>query len=318
MTKRRGLLIFVIVYMLGLLVYLGILAGRESTPASADISTSYNGIQILPDVQKDAIPTLNQPAFLPANSQLTWLSDDDLVLMTSINGQAKAYPIKLLNWHGIVNDSIGERAVVVTYNPLTNYAAMFSSEVNGTVYEFRNTGALYESSLVMFDTETDTYYSQILQKGIRGENIEAELQLIPSAVISVAEFRQQFSNGEIMSIDTGYARNYLDDPYLLYRDIDSDAPFPVSNYDTRLPNKTVVLGLENNGQARAYNISEFAGLTVRDTLGGQTVEILVSPQGDFAQAFIVNGDNRVPAPAVTSYWFAWALTHPDTGIASAN
>jgi|GEM_PF-4459339 len=99
---------------------------------------------------KDGIPALYDPRFVKAD-KAGFLSPGDRVLGLSMNGEAKAYPIKILNWHELVNDRVGGKWVLVSYCPLCGTGMAFDAELNGQRFLFGVSGKLYNSDVLFYD-----------------------------------------------------------------------------------------------------------------------------------------------------------------------
>lgn len=161
--------IFITVFIVFAIALLGIghlnLGGDTSSETTRD--AEIREPKIIPDVPKDAIPPLFNPKYI-SSAEAIWLDPNDLILGFEHNGDARAYPLLILNWHEIVNDDIGGREVVVTYCPLCRSGIVFDREVDGKVLSFGNTGSLYESAMVMYDRETESYWWQVGGASNRG------------------------------------------------------------------------------------------------------------------------------------------------------
>jgi hypothetical protein len=99
---------------------------------------------------RDAIPPIHNPGYEPA-AEVTWLREGDQVLGYAVGDQAWAYPIRILNFHEIVNDRLAKEPVLISYCPLCASGIVFSRQLGDRVLTFGNTSALYESDMVMLD-----------------------------------------------------------------------------------------------------------------------------------------------------------------------
>ncbi len=173
---------------------------------------------------KDGIPSIDNPKF--DNARTTPFAKDELVIGVVINGEAKAYPFGIMNWHEIVNDRIGDVNVTVSYCPLCDTIVAFDR--NNTT--FGVSGKLYQSCLVMFDRADETLYSQPWSMGIVGAKVNRELNRIPAIKTTLGAWLEQYPDSKILSTDTGYTRNYQDYPYGTYY-TDDRVIFPVRHKD---------------------------------------------------------------------------------------
>ena len=121
---------------------------------------------------KDGIPSIDQPQFNTSEA-VDFPSENDLIVGMVNDGIAKAYPHPILDWHEIVNDNIGDKAVALTYCPLTGTAIAWNRTINGETTTFGVSGKLYNSNLIPYDRATDSYWSQAKLECVNGEEIGA-------------------------------------------------------------------------------------------------------------------------------------------------
>lgn len=271
-------------------------------------------IPIIQDVPKDAIPPLDFPKYESIAQAAQWLRDEDIVLAVEFNNDARAYPVKILNWHEIINESIGGEDVAITYCPLCNSGVVFDRHLGERELIFGNTGALYESAMVMYDRQTESYWYHINGEAIKGELIGQRLTILPSVLTTWKEWKKDHPNTQILSLETGYQRNYLNNPYLGYDDPNSGPAFPVSITDDSLPLKENVVGITVEGISKAYPVKAAQGRVITDTIKGKQIEVVGDITGRSAQIFFIENGERVLAPVTSAFWFAWFAAHTDTLI----
>ena len=173
---------------------------------------------------KDGIPSIDRPKFIAAKDDKV-LSAQEPVIGLTLNGEAKAYPLRILMWHEIVNDSIGGTPVAVTYCPLCNSAIVFKREFNGKLHDFGTTGKLRNSDLVMYDRQTESWWQQFTGTGIVGDYTGQELESIPARLESFEKFKQRHADGKVLVPENANIRQYGLNPYVGY---DSrTAPYPL-------------------------------------------------------------------------------------------
>lgn len=164
---------------------------------------------------KDGIPALSDPAFVPVAAE-TRIGDREAVIAVEIDGQTpRAYPIRYLTWHEIVNDEIGGVPVAVTFCPLCNSGITFDRRVDGRTLSFGVSGKLRNSDMVMYDRETQSWWQQAIGTGIVGEMTGVELTALPTWMESWAEFRARNPNGLVMD-QPSWPRQYGSNPYVGY------------------------------------------------------------------------------------------------------
>ena len=164
---------------------------------------------------KDGIPAINDPQFIRVGQERK-IEDREPVITVEIDGQEpRAYPIRYLTWHEIVNDEIGGVPVAVTFCPLCNSGITFDRRVNGQLRTFGVSGKLRNSDMVMFDRETESWWQQAVGEGIVGEHTGDTLTQLPSWMESWAEYQARNPEGLVMA-EPGYARTYGRNPYVSY------------------------------------------------------------------------------------------------------
>ncbi len=171
---------------------------------------------------KDGIPALNDPSFIDVFDENT-LSDREPVITLELPGQTpRAYPIRYLMWHEIVNDDVRGLPVAVTFCPLCNSGITFDRRVNGQVLTFGVSGKLRHSDMVMYDRETESWWQQAIGEAIVGDLTGTELQTLPSWMESWAEYKDRNRDGLVMA-RPDFRRDYGANPYVQYDS--SDRPF---------------------------------------------------------------------------------------------
>jgi len=164
---------------------------------------------------KDGIPSIDKPTFVPV-ANMRDLSSSEPVIGLVVNGDARAYPLRILTWHEIVNDTVGGVPVVVTYCPLCNSAIVFDRRVGGRAVELGTTGKLRNSDLVMYDRETESWWQQFLGEAIVGARTGTRLKAIPARLESWKRFRARYPNGRVLVPNDPNARTYGANPYVGY------------------------------------------------------------------------------------------------------
>lgn len=165
---------------------------------------------------KDGIPAIDRPKFKPI-ANITNISDTEPAIVFSHNGQTKAYPLSIMMFHEIVNDTIGDMAIAVTYCPLCNAAIVFNALHNGQHLTFGTTGKLRNSDLVMYDRQSESWWQQFSGKAIVGEKTGEVLEMLPARIESFALIKNQYPNAQVLIADRGFARRaYGTNPYVGY------------------------------------------------------------------------------------------------------
>jgi len=168
---------------------------------------------------KDGIPAIDNPRFEPLSS-VSNLTDKEPVVSLSINGDARAYPIRILMWHEIVNDTIGGQPVTITYCPLCNSAIAFDRRVNDQVLDFGTTGKLRNSDLVMYDRATESWWQQFTGEAVVGTMLGQTLKMLPARLESFSQFKARervtSDSAKVLVPNNPSARRYGENPYVGY------------------------------------------------------------------------------------------------------
>ncbi|MFA9401417.1 MAG: DUF3179 domain-containing (seleno)protein, partial [Acidobacteriota bacterium] len=137
---------------------------------------------------KDGIPAIDDPRFESIEEARGWLSGTSPVIALEIDGDARAYPLAVLTWHEIVNDTVGGVPVSVTYCPLCNSAVSYRREVNGVETTFGTSGSLFASALVMYDRLTESLWTHFDGRAVVGVLAGTQLEPIASPLMTWEDF----------------------------------------------------------------------------------------------------------------------------------
>lgn len=226
----------------------------------------------------DGIPPIDDPKFL-APGDATFLAEREPVLAVEIGGEAKAYPLQIMTWHEIVNDTIGGVPVSVTYCPLCNTGIAFERPtIDGELLDFGTSGKLYNSNLVMYDRQTETYWAQATGQAIVGELVGEQLTFVPARILAFGDWRAEHPGGLVLSRNTGFERPYGQNPYVGYEP--SGRPFLYTGpSDARLGATERVLGIARGDDVVAFpyksvNAGAVNGwAVVMEVVGGDPVAV---------------------------------------------
>lgn len=270
--------------------------------------------------EKDGIPSIDKPDFLSAGFA-AFLKVSDPVLGLSIGGDQRAYPLRILNWHEVVNDRIGGQPVVVTYCPLCGTGVAFEARIAGRELNFGVSGLLYNSDVLLYDRQTHSLWSQLLGQAISGPLKGTRLPMIALTQTTWGDWHREYPQTRVLSTNTGRARPYQRNPYEGY-ETSKELYFPVAFRSAGFHPKERVLGVTVGGQYKAYPFVELekaarrqggapSDLELRDTLAGQVIHIRFNTVAGRATAHDAQGKQL---PAVVGFWFAWYAFHPETAI----
>ncbi len=171
---------------------------------------------------KDGIPSITDPELIPAHSE-TRLNPRESVIAVSLDGESRAYPVRYLLWHEIVNDRIGATPIAVTYCPLCNSGIVFDRRVNAELRTFGVSGKLRHSDMIMFDRETESWWQQAVGEGIAGVHAGDILDVIPALTMSWDDFVTSAGEDGLVMDQPRHSRPYGSNPYVGYDT--SESPF---------------------------------------------------------------------------------------------
>ena len=257
---------------------------------------------------RDGIPALDHPERVP-RADAPW-DDGEPVVGVSVGGEAAAYPVAVLVWHELVNDTIAGRPILVSYCPLCGTAMVFDRRAGGSERRFGVSGLLFQSDLLLYDRETESLWSQIRSEAVTGEALGTRLELLRSKLVPWGEWKAAHPETTVLSRRTGHERPYGRSPYGDYA-TSSQLYFPV-DLDRRFHPKTPTLGLRlRGGEARAYPAVELmrVGGRVREQFAGRTVEVAYD---EIRRVFEVEASDDVEV--VEGFWFAWMAFHPESSV----
>ena len=217
----------------------------------------------------DGIPSIDAPEFHTA-STVDYHGGDDPVIALEIDGDARASPLEILIWHELVNDTVGGVPVSVAYCPLCNSVTVYEREIDGRVLDFGVSGLLYNSSLVMYDRQTETLWSHFTGEPLYGALGEAQLVSLPATIVGFGTWQQAHPDGLVLNRNTGASRNYGTNPYPGYDDVDATPFLFEGDVDGRYTAMTRVVGVDSDdgGVAVAFALLELRGAGVVSTMLG--------------------------------------------------
>lgn len=271
----------------------------------------------------DSIPSLDAPAMVSGEAA-NYLRDDDLVFGIAINGDYRAYPLRILGWHEMLNDVVGGVPVVLAYCPLCGSGILYETtiEASQTPLQFGSSGLLYRSNKLMFDRQTGSLWHHLTGKPVSGAllNRDITLKQRPMTIARWSDWKIRHPATKVLDLQTGYNRNY--EPGFVYRDYaeSPDLLYPanvgigvgVESERHDLSSKTHVFGLQTFGKAKAWPIEAFRNAPViNDRLGDRTIVLIGDPEGRSVRAYDREGLTFEPTQDPAQFEAAsdrWTLT----------
>ncbi|MGI9597894.1 MAG: DUF3179 domain-containing (seleno)protein, partial [Acidimicrobiales bacterium] len=298
-------------------------------------------------VTRGGIPELNQPARVAA-STADWMTEDELVLGVVIEGQAVAYPIRILGHHELANDEIAGIPVSMVYCTLCRSGLLFDRRIEGEVLDFQTSGLLIESNKIMVDRQTDTLWRHQTGIGLAGPLEGAELAQFPVLTTSWSEWIAEHPDSEVLDIpdpifpdaatspeQPAIAYSYeAGEAYRFYYE-DPDVWFPVFDTPEIFDLKESVLGITDGTAELAvgvdalveagpqvFEVGELTVAAVPTSSGALVYDLAGSDRrGGSLDDVVEAGSERLRLDdgstwdrvAVSQlFWFAWFGQHPST------
>lgn len=261
---------------------------------------------------RDGIPSIDNPRFTSVEEADGWLNDEDLVVAFSHNGVRRAYPLRILVYHEIVNDSVGGKPIAVTYCPLCGTSMVFDAIVDGRHLDFGVSGLLWNSDVLMYDRETESLWSQLAMKAVSGPQAGKELELLPADHLKWGAWKKENPMGEVLSRKTGHNRNYNRTPYAGYESMDRTM-FPVRKYRDDLRNKAWVAGVHLGDASVAFPLDELPDREwTKVKIKDHEVQVHYNRETEEIAAKTI--DTGETLPVIKAYWFAWQAFYPQTAL----
>lgn len=227
-------------------------------------------------VKVDGIPALTNPKFLTASEAVS-LEDDEAVFGVEINGDARAYPLRIMDWHEMANDVVGGVPVALAYCTLCGSAILYGTKSGDTVFTFGSSGLLYRSNKLMYDHQTKSLWAELYGRPVVGRLVGSGIQLkyLPIVRTSWKLWKAEHPSTTVLSNETGYRRDYSPGAaYGKYFESD-ETMFPVPAYDRSLKPKDWVYGVIVGGHPKAYPLSRFENRNVvNDSVAGKGVVVV--------------------------------------------
>jgi len=251
-----------------------------------------NSVWLIPerDIQDggpgvDGIPAIENPIFESA-ATITTVDPDDMVVALRYEGQVKVYPHDILDYHEVVNDGSPENPITLSYCPLTDSAVFWQGKVTHADPTYGTSGLLYNSNLILYDRETLTFWSQMLQLGVNGPRIRERAQQLQIIETTFSSLQAMYPDALVLTRDTGHSREYDRYPYGSYT-TSGNLLFQVRNLDTRLFPKHRIMGIYSDTSARAYQISGFGSSmqTINDQFENQSIVAVGNSDLKFAAIY---------------------------------
>lgn len=260
---------------------------------------------------RDGIKSVDAPEFSHIG-EATWVASETEVLGVEVDGEARAYPIRMLEFHQIVNDEVAGVPVAATYDPLTGTPIAWRRKVGDRTLHFGVSGLLYNDNFLLYDRETESLWCQFTGRAIAGELAGSQLERLVTRQETTGVWVARHVESLFLRPPFPEKVFYHLSPYASYW-VQDEILFPVAAKDDRYHAKELVLGVEVDGVTRAYlgSIVTREGGRVEEKIGPRKLQVRVAYDSDTG-TFQYDVDEGVTV--TEAYWFAWKAFHPETEV----
>ena len=266
--------------------------------------------------RRDTIPPIHKPKFTAATSA-TDIGPLEPVVSITIAGDARAYPLRILLWHEIVNDVVGGVPVLLSYCPLCNSGVVFDRRLDGKTLTFGNTGRIRHYDMVMYDHQTESWWQQFLGEAIIGSLTGTSLTPLPARLESVASFREREPNGKLLVPNDPSARRYGLTPFarMETKADQFNFPYPLPKAVGALDRVVVVendawtvAAIRKAGEIRYHDLI----LSWRPGQNSLHDSRVIAKGRDVGNVIVEyqRGEDRIPAVYDVTFAFAFAAFRP--------
>jgi len=218
----------------------------------------------------DGIPPIDDPQFVSVQEADAWINDVEPVLIVDVDGDVRAYPIQIMMWHEIVNDTVGGVPLAVTYCPLCNSAISFKRTVRGVETTFGTSGSLYFANLVMYDRATESLWNQLDGRAVVGVLTGDVLEQVPSSTVSWADVKESRPDAKVLDREnTGFRRNYGTNPYTGLDDPNGQPFLFTGEIDVRAKAMQNIVAMESESDAVAWSLDAISDDSGAAVTGGE-------------------------------------------------
>lgn len=332
-----------------LLTAIALVTGATVAGAAQWTVTEIDGDPVMRGLPRDAIPAIDNPVFVPA-ARAGFMRGDEYVIGITDGTTTKAYSALHLNAHEIVNDTLGGRAIAVTWCPLCYTGIVYDRVVEGRTLSFGVSGLLWRENLVMYDRETDSWWSQASGRAIQGTLRGRELTMVSATMVTWQTWLQKYPQTLVLE-KTG-SRSTIDVYARYHASSDLGVTGRMRPGAGRIAAKTRIVGFRLDGRAFAVELSRLPSSGILIATAAETPVVVAGvPDGSGARIFRAGGhafgvENRngqsvlvdeasrsawdafegrarqgamagsrlEEVPASMSYWFAWQAFFPSTTV----
>ena len=301
-------------------------------------------------VVQDGIPPLRSPRMISA-PEAKYLDDSNIVFGLEVNGDARAYPKRIMAWHEMFVDNVGGTPVAGVYCTLCGSMILYKTEVKGINHEIGTSGFLYRSNKLMYDKKTQSLWNTLWGRPVIGKLADEDIELERMSIVTTTwgEWKKRHPGTKVLSLNTGHARDYSEGAAYREYFATDELMFTVPKLDKRLKNKDEVLGLvfvehadmplavsseylsrnpvyqasigekdfvvftDNSGASRVYESKgkEFAAWDRVNTIKDSSNKTWTLTESKIEST---DGEILYRLPSHRAFWFGWYSAYPQTKL----
>lgn len=253
-------------------------------------------------------PQVSTPGFLG-----NCLADSREVITVTTDNITRIYPLAILDYHIVINDTVGNTPIAVVYTPTSGMINVFKTTVKNSRLIFGHTGSLYKNTDLLVDFSSDTLWSAKTGEALVGMMTGAKLQKIDFRFMNYSRAKTEYPNAQIVTFSTGFKRNYGIDPFIEYKN-NNLIPQELSNQSSILSIKEFVLGFTVDNQYYAISTSKIKDQTPYHASIGNNLLTAVYNDGEYILTLNANGESARQISFEIMYWFVWYDYYPATRV----
>lgn len=255
---------------------------------------------------KNDIPPITKPNFSSSEEIGDCLFENELVLILKVKGSVNVYPERILQHHLVVNDEISGKPILVSYCALCKSFQVYERTYKGEILEFGTTGLLYKNNDLLFDTKTESLWSQYTGNSIVGNYLGATLSPLPFSISTYSQAKKIYPEAKILNFQTGFIKDYRDTSYEDFA-LSPEIIAPQTNISNKYNAKDIIIGIILNGKPYAFPLKEVSK-TSEVTVDSRIITIENSNSG----LTVKSGDESINY--TYGFWYVWSDFYPDTKI----
>jgi len=291
--------------------------GEAAEPSAGPVKNGFDlaGSLVPPEKiidggpRRDQIRSVDEPGFVEPG-EATWVAPENPVLGVEIDGEARVYPVHVLEFHQIVNDEVGGKPIAVALDPLTGTPRVYERRVGDRTLTFGVSGLIHNSSFLMYDRETESLWLHFTGRAIDGPLAGRQLEGIRVRQEPFGRWLGRAPQSLVLERPAPKKIDYRYSPFSSYW-VKDEIPFPVEATDRSYHAKELVVGVVADGVTKAYLGSTLtaAGGQAVDQVAGHEIRVVYS-----SELGVFEWEAPEEVKVTEAYWFAWKAFHPDTEI----